>query len=142
MTLVDYSTSPVTKNFTEMGTYTVTATYNDGTRVHTFNRTFTLKDTQTKAVAEVKKTADTAFTYNASAATSAVTVLNAAGAFKFYYEGQEQSYTFTTADIPAGSVKQNGKALYIGTVNITVTTIPGGLSVKVPVEINRTFTLN
>ena len=142
MTLVDYSTSPVTKNFTEMGTYTVTATYNDGTRVHTFNRTFTLKDTQTKAVAEVKKTADTAFTYNASAATSAVTVLNAAGAFKFYYEGQEQSYTFTTADIPTGSVKQNGKALYIGTVNITVTTIPGGLSVKVPVEINRTFTLN
>ena len=141
LTLVDYGTSTVTKYFTDMGTYTVTANYNDGTKTNTFSRTFTLKDSQTKAVADVKKTADNSFTKGATDKDSAVSVLNS-GHIKFFYEGQEQSYTFTTADIPTGSVKGNGKALYIGTVNITITTVPGNLKVSVPVEINRTFTLN
>ena len=138
--LVEETSNNVTKNFTDLGVYKVHAEYTDGSSVvHKFDRTFTLTDTQTNAVIDVKKTSNTGVSATGTATTDAKSVLETAGVAKFYYDGQE--VTSITVKVPTGAAKENGKALYIGKVMVSVTTA-GGLKLDVPVNVNRTFTLN
>ena len=140
LNLVTVASSTVTKNFTDLGVYKVHAEYNDGTVTHKFDRTFTLSDTQTNAVVDVKKTTNTGIsaTGSANALTDAKNVLEAAGVAEFYYDGRLVSTP--TVTVPTGAAKENGNALYIGKVMVTVTTV-AGLTIDVPVNVNRTFTL-
>ena len=140
--LVEETSNNVTKNFTDLGVYKVHAEYTDGSSVvHKFDRTFTLTDTQTNAVIDVKKTTDLGVTANSNALDDAKSVLETAGVAKFYYNGQEVTVTSGSVTVPTGAAKENGKALYIGKVMVKVTTA-GGLTLSVPVNVNRTFTLN
>ena len=144
--LVEETNSNVTKNFTDLGVYKVHAEYTDSASTpvtHKFDRTFTLTDTQTNAVIDVKKTSNTGVsaTGTANATTDAKNVLEAAGVAKFYYDGQEVTVTSASVTVPTGAAKENGKALYIGKVMVKVTTA-GGLTLSVPVNVNRTFTLD
>ena len=144
--LVEETSGNVTKNFTDLGVYKVHAEYTDSASTpvtHKFDRTFTLTDTQTNAVIDVKKTSNTGVsaTGTANATTDAKNVLEAAGVAKFYYDGQEVTVTSGSVTVPTGAAKENGKALYIGKVMVKVTTA-GGLTLSVPVNVNRTFTLD
>ena len=142
MKLVEETSGDVTKNFTDLGVYKVHAEYTDGSSVvHKFDRTFTLTDTQTNAVIDVKKTTDLGVAPSNNALTDAKSVLETAGVAKFYYDGQEVTVTSGSVTVPTGAAKENGKALYIGKVMVKVTTA-GGLTLSVPVNVNRTFTLN
>ena len=143
--LVEETSGNVTKNFTDLGVYKVHAEYTDSASTpvtHKFDRTFTLTDTQTNAVIDVKKTSNTGVsaTGTANATTDAKNVLEAAGVAKFYYDGQEVTVTSGSVTVPTGAAKENGNALYIGKVMVKVTTA-GGLTLSVPVNVNRTFIL-
>ncbi len=139
--LVEETSKNVTKNFTDLGVYKVHAEYTDSSSVvHKFDRTFTLTDTQTNAVIDVKKTSNTGVTASSNALTDAKSVLETAGVAKFYYDGQEVTVTSGSVTVPTGAAKENGNALYIGKVMVKVTTA-GGLTLSVPVNVNRTFIL-
>ena len=143
--LVEETSGNVIKNFTDLGVYKVHAEYTDSASTpvtHKFDRTFTLTDTQTNAVIDVKKTSNTGVsaTGTANATTDAKNVLEAAGVAKFYYDGQEVTVTSGSVTVPTGAAKENGNALYIGKVMVKVTTA-GGLTLSVPVNVNRTFIL-
>ena len=143
--LVEETSGNVIKNFTDLGVYKVHAEYTDSALTsvtHKFDRTFTLTDTQTNAVIDVKKTSNTGVsaTGTANATTDAKNVLEAAGVAKFYYDGQEVTVTSGSVTVPTGAAKENGNALYIGKVMVKVTTA-GGLTLSVPVNVNRTFIL-
>ncbi len=149
--LTRFADPVVTKNIPswELGTYTVIGEYTptDGVK-KTFTTSFTVKDSQDSAFADVKKTSDSTMPSAAGDKYDiAKTILCNANLVKIYYDGAPQ--TLEASDFAgvfagggdANAVKLNGKLLYIGTVNVQVTTV-GQLKVVVPVTINRTFTLN
>lgn len=137
----------VKKNFKswEMGNYTVIATFrpSGATADTTFTGSFELKDTQTAAYADVKKNKDTGVTstYGVSKEARAQSVLANSSVVDIYYDGVKQLGLTTTSFNVTNAVKQNGTALYIGTVNVDIVTT-AGLTVTVPVTINTTFTLD
>lgn len=138
----------VTKNFKswEMGNYTVIATFrpSGATADTTFTGSFELKDTQTAAYADVKKNKDTGVTSNSVGVTNedrAQSVLANSSVVDIYYDGVKKSGLTATSFNVTNAVKQNGTALYIGTVNVDIVTT-AGLTVTVPVTINTTFTLD
>ena len=142
--LVEETGGNVTKNFTDLGVYKVHAEYTDSASTpvtHKFDRTFTLTDTQTNAVIDVKKTSNTGVSATTNAGNDAKSVLETAGVAKFYYDGQKVTVNTGDVTIPTGAAKENGKALYIGKVMVKVTTV-GRLTLSVPVNVNRTFTLD
>lgn len=126
-----------------MGTYSVSAKVprivNGNTTTLSFSDSFTLKDTQTKAVADVKKTTNTGVSATNNAIADAKSVLEISDVVGYTYEGRD--VTNIKISVPSNTVKENGKALYIGTVFVEVTTT-AGVTLYVPVDINRTFTLN
>ena len=145
--LVTVSDPVVTKNFKswEMGTYTVSAAIGTpGTASYkTFTGSFELKDTQTAAYADVKKNKGTGVstTTGSDDVDRAEQVLANPLVVDIYYDGVPQR-SLTSTDFDAtNAVKVNGKALYIGTVNVVIATT-NGLKVTVPVTINTTFTLD
>lgn len=145
--LVGHTGSTVTKKYAswEMGNYTVIATFRPAgaTADTTFTGSFELKDTQTAAYADVKKNKDTGVTstYGVSKEARAQSVLANSSVVDIYYDGVKQLGLTTTSFNVTNAVKQNGTALYIGTVNVDIVTT-AGLTVTVPVTINTTFTLD
>ena len=148
--LTTFADPVVTKNIPswELGTYTVIGEYTPARGVKkTFTTSFTVKDSQDSAFADVKKTSDSTMPVVGDKYANAKTILCDRDLVEIYYDGAP--LTLEAADFAGvvadggnrDAVKLNGKLLYIGTVNVKVSTV-GQLEVVVPVTINRTFTLN
>lgn len=148
--LTTLADSVVTKNIPswELGTYTVIGEYTPARGAKkTFTTSFTVKDSQDSAFADVKKTSDSTMPVVGDKYANAKTILCNRDLVEIYYDGAP--LTLEAADFAGvvadggnkDAVKLNGKLLYIGTVNVKVSTV-GRLEVVVPVTINRTFTLN
>ena len=137
--LYTVSDKNVTKNLSEMGTYTVEATAtvldaNGKSVTKKFSGSFTVKDTQMAASATIKETKDIA-TSGADPATVAKTVLEMSSVAEFTYDGAKVE----AVKISDATAKLNGKALYIEKAYITIT--EANATYKVPVTINASFTL-
>jgi hypothetical protein len=137
-------------NGVKAGTYSVSAEV-ESLKL-SWNSTFTLKDTQTKAVASIK---DVEYTYSATsdAYVDAKTVLKglattAVGsdyAFSYSYNGVRQTEVILpTLDKTNSSAKENGKALYVTSVSVVVknSTASSGVYILTTADINTSFTLN
>ena len=137
--LYTVSDKNVTKNLSEMGTYTVEATAtvpdaNGKSVTKKFSGSFTVKDTQMAASATIKETKDIT-TSGEDAATVAKNVLEMSSVAEFTYDGAKVE----TVAISDATAKLNGKALYIEKAYITIT--EANATYKVPVTINASFTL-
>lgn len=147
--LTTFADPVVTKNIPswELGTYTVIGEYTVDDVKKTFTTSFTVKDSQDSAFAYVKKTSDSTMPSAGDKYDNAKDILCNSNLVEIYYDGAPLELSATdfagvaAVGGDANAVKLNGKLLYIGTVNVQVTTV-GKLKVVVPVTINRTFTLN
>ena len=137
--LYNVSGKNVTKNLSEMGTYTVEATAtvldaNGKSVTKKFSGSFTVKDTQMAASATIKET-ENIVTTGADAAEVAKEVLEMSSVAEFTYDAAKVE----TVEISDATAKLNGKALYIEKAYITIT--EANATYKVPVTINASFTL-
>ena len=140
--LYTVSGNNISKNITELGTYTVEAKAivqdaNGKDVEKKFSGSFTVKDTQLSASASIKKTSGITASGSDDAAL-AKNVLEQSEVAEFTFDGKK----IANVTISNATAKGNGKALYIEKAYVTVTDATTHATYDVPVAINASFTLN